>query len=528
MHTGQCPATNAIRVERVKRAAKAGRAKEWFFALSLANLAMIHVWGVLLYASPTDRYYLPHYGAPDYIAALAILAALTVTVRWLRAASLRTQRPASRFLAQLACAAALFAPLDYLREALGVTRFELLQLLADLPAPVQIATAGVALAGAALALAKGRLVVGAVFFGVLVLAPLAVGNAAQCAWRAIVARDSAIDGFGPAARSASPATDANERRAVWIVFDELDYALAFPDRPASLALPELDRLRRESFFATAAEEAASSTGKAIPSLLLGRPLRTAKPVSESDLEITFDAEPGEPRRLSELDHFAARVRQRGLGLDLLGIYHPYCRLFAGDYRTCHWEPFLPGGAVLLPVDFPSVLLSQLHKLLPLHHRGEHIASIRRTLALGERLTADPSLDVAYIHLPIPHSPHVWDARRARFTRLRFDAGGYRDQLALADRALGRMRRAMEDAGTWERSTLLVTSDHGWRFAESHGRERDHRVPFLLKLAREREPLEYTRRFDAWRAPEVLLRALDGELRTAADVAGWLDSHPDGE
>ena len=39
---------------------------------------------------------------------------------------------------------------------------------------------------------------------------------------------------------------------------------------------------------------------------------------------------------------------------------------------------------------------------------------------------------------------------------------YLDNLALADRILGELRQAMEQAGTWDSTTILISSDHWWR------------------------------------------------------------------
>ena len=38
-------------------------------------------------------------------------------------------------------------------------------------------------------------------------------------------------------------------RVVWIIFDEADYRMIFEQRPASLEMPEFDRLREESLSA---------------------------------------------------------------------------------------------------------------------------------------------------------------------------------------------------------------------------------------------------------------------------------------
>ena len=158
----------------------------------------------------------------------------------------------------------------------------------------------------------------------------------------------------------------------------------------------------------------------------------------------------------------------------------------------------------------------------LDYRGEHIASIERTLAIATELAADPDLDVVFAHLPIPHAPYVYDRERDALTIFNFRRDAYFDQLALVDRSLGAIRRAMEATGVYDRSALLLTSDHGWRFAAAHGTRRDHRVPLLLKLPGQADALDYEPPFPAWDASALLLATLDGELQRAADVAAWLD------
>jgi hypothetical protein len=499
------------------------------FAASLANLATINAWALLLHASEADRYYLPRYGRDDYAAVLLLLVGGTVAA-WLAVAGVRWI--ASRWLTPLATAAALLLlvnPLEYLRESLGVTRLELFQ-LAFGHAPLVNAAVAVALAVAAgVAFRFRRSVTRAAFVAVAIVAPLALMNAAQLAYAALTA-DGPRSDTGRRAGGAPGGAAASDRRIVWIIFDELDYRLAFPDRPASIDLPELDRLRSEAFFATHAREASESTVRSLPSLLLGLPVAGARP-KRGGLSVTpGSAIAGEEglRNGPALDFatapgFPSEVTGRGLGLALVGLYHPYCRTFGELLRSCHWEPFVPGGSLRIPEGFGDAFVSQAYKALPvLAYRGEHIASIRRTLATATELAADPSLDVAFLHLPIPHSPYVYDQRRERMTLFNFRKGAYYEQLVLTDRAFGRLRRAMEAAGVWERTSVLVTSDHGWRFAEKHGTRRDHRVPFILKLAGRSEPHTYERAFPGWLAKNLLLAVADGEVRTAVAAARWLD------
>ena len=47
------------------------------------------------------------------------------------------------------------------------------------------------------------------------------------------------------------------------------------------------------------------------------------------------------------------------------------------------------------------------------------------------LVADAELELAYVHIPVPHLPAIWDRARAA-PRTRF-GGDYADNLDLADR-----------------------------------------------------------------------------------------------
>jgi len=499
------------------------------FAASLVNLATINAWALLLHESDADRYYLPRYGREDYVAALLLLLGGTL-VAWLVVTGVR--RIASRWLTAVATAAALLLlvnPVEYLRESLDVTRLEAFQFLFGHAPLMNVAVGGALAVAAAIALRFRRSVVRVAFVAVTILAPLVLVNAAQLAYAALTA-DAPRSDFGHQGGGAPVAVGSGGPRLVWIVFDELDYRLSFPDRPASIALPELDRLRSEAFFATHAHEAGASTLRSLPSLLLGLPVAAARPGPEG-LAVTLGSPiPGEEEvpqgpafDFATAPGFFSEVAARGLGTAVVGLYHPYCRTFGELLRRCHWEPFVPAGSLRSPGGFADTLASQAYKALPvLAYRGEHIASIRRTLAAATEWVADPNLDVVFLHLPIPHSPHVYDQRRGRMTRFNFRKGAYYEQLVLTDRSFGRLRRAMEAVGIWERTSVLVTSDHGWRFAEKHGTRRDPRVPFLLKLAGHSEPVRYDHPFPGWLAKDLLLAVVDGKVRTAAAAAHWLD------
>lgn len=498
--------------------------RDGLFAVSIANLAMINVWRLLLYVSERDHYYLRTLDAGHYGSAALLLTLLSVIV-WLAVKLVRRlDHPVATFAGQTCVLLLLINVFEYLRESLGFTRLEIVGIIGGLPLYAHLLLFTTLLAILPVAIAHRRAISRAASVALLIISPLAFSNILQAAWRGSQTPPRVAP--TPVRTSDTPAADT-ETRVVWIVFDEFDYRLGFPDRPDFIDLPELDRLREESFSATRALEPAAHTGTSIPSFLLGRPVIDAEPISANRFELHLERPTSStndvPSDFQEQETFFHRVHERGLRLGIVGIYHPYCRLFEATYASCHWDPFLPGGGIANLDSFAGILATHAYKLVPVFsYRGEHIASIKRSIELGAAAAADPQLDAIFLHLPLPHSPYVYDQKRETMTVLKFGPNAYYEQMALADRSFGEIRRAMETAGTWEQSIVLVTSDHGWRFAGAHGTRRDHRVPFILKLPGKSTAAVYDRAFRAWEANAILLAALSGELSDATAIATWLD------
>ena len=115
--------------------------------------------------------------------------------------------------------------------------------------------------------------------------------------------------------------------------------------------------------------------------------------------------------------------------------------------------------------------------------------------------------------------------------------GYLDNLALVDRTVGELRRAMERAGTWDQTTVVISADHWWRTemwsrgpfltkedAALSGTKMDHRIPFVVKLAGQQEPVIYDHPFNTVLTHDLLLALLRGEVSSPQTVAAWLDAH----
>jgi arylsulfatase A-like enzyme len=160
---------------------------------------------------------------------------------------------------------------------------------------------------------------------------------------------------------------------------------------------------------------------------------------------------------------------------------------------------------------------------------------------ARRISTDPAVNLALVHLPIPHPPGFYDRATGQVSAR--ERNSYLDSLALTDRSLGELRRAMEEAGLWERTAVLVTGDHWWRAREQwlpqggpatmnwHAEDdtivpptNEYRVPFILKMPGRARGVEYGPAFNTVLSHDLLLSILRGETNTPEDVAGWLDRH----
>ena len=136
--------------------------------------------------------------------------------------------------------------------------------------------------------------------------------------------------------------------------------------------------------------------------------------------------------------------------------------------------------------------------------------------------ADPAYGLVLLHLLTPHFPHAYDRQTKTFTRGNAPLRGYYDSLALTDRALGRLRQAMQTAGVWDTTTLLLSSDHAMKHAALLDGKADPRVPFLLKFAGETAAYSYAPELPTVLTRELLLEILRGKLSSPRETAQWLD------
>jgi hypothetical protein len=515
-----------------------GAGRDLLILVSLVNLAYLRVWTELLTLRSSDLFLLEKpYGPGDYVAAVCgvalIAAALWGLALFSRFCGGKWMRRA-RYLGFVLLA---LVPLSSIRNLLmahypQVSIFVGPQLLARLRAPL-IRVPALALAGVfCIALVRYRaVVVRAIAWMFILVAPLAAFTFAESLWMALGTRRSfppgkALGGYLAHAK-ASP-------RVLWILSDEWDYRLTFVDRPPGLSLPALDRLSREVFFAENAVSPGWATILSVPAYIDGAHVRHSTPVGIDKLALDFaGSRPAED--WGTRPNIFSEARAGGFNTGIVGWYLPYCSVFAPDLSSCSTMPMETLASTMRGGPFFRNMMNQARSVVEtgvLSPFGQSLcgqARVRNYPILMGRLrsmAADPRLGLIFVHLPITHAPFVYDRRTGAFTLANHPFTGYWDSLALLDRTVADLRSFLEARGQWDRTTILLSTDHPYRSANILTGRLDPRIPFLLKFAGEKQGLRYPRLFNTVLTSQLLLAVLRGEVKDANDAAAWLDRHPD--
>ncbi len=482
------------------------------FALSLANLCFLFVWEHLLYTNAAYEYWIPKYTLETFLAILINVLTLSLIFYSVIGYLFHSHRLWLAWTSRLFIIANLVFPLNYLRLVLGLNSRSIIWLQDHwwISLPVSAALGAMGLFLLANYLKQMTRIVGIVC---LVFSPFAFVNLAKAAWSAIELASAAAPAMPVSQRS----NMERKQRVLWLLMDGLDLNVAFLDRPEWLALPELDRLRNQALFAHETIVYSLSTIKAIPSYLLQKIVRRARPIGPANLRLTFmDFENSPDADFSNAPNFFAEAAARGARIAILGYYHPYCRLFGEITEYCRSYTFLTYS----PYATNSVLQeawSQILGITPFYKRFNAIRTYMEATREIQKIAEDPSFDLIFMHASVPHGPFIWDRKAQHFTLFNMNSKGYYGNLILADRLLGAVRTSMERAGLWDNTVVFVTSDHG--------SNRFGKVPFLLKMPRQKTPFEFALPFPPMRVTrDLLLEILTQRLVAPQAVAEWLEQH----
>ncbi len=435
-----------------------------------------------------------------------LIALLALTIVFQIALSIAPRL--SRWLAL----AALLVPLNLIRmDALHLERQDVIGALGRPGAIAAVALLLLVIAAAAIRWSSHTLrLPGAV---AVLLAPLLPVQLLYNFWRFENLPPSSAYLDQPPARLVQ--AKGNTPRVIWLLFDELDQSLVFDRRPASVQLPEFDRLRRESAYLDHAEAPGIYTMEAVPGMLTGKYVEHAREAGPGDLLLQFAGDP-HAKRWSDVRNIFDDLRDKGVNPAVLGAELPYCRAIGHSLASCDW---FPSGTVDIALKRPSIfdrawyllrtrpfafpgLSSTRYFRAPLfdeetrrRSRAAEAASFELMRDRAGELAVDTRYQLVLMHWPVPHLLGIYDRRAGDYATS--DSSSYLDNLVLADRTLGDIRRSLERAGLWEKTALLVTSDHplrdwiiedaGWwndRETASLGPVPRRYVPFVFKAPAE--------------------------------------------
>ncbi len=499
------------------------RAKDFCVALSLANALLLSVWMVLLsaqlalYIAPT-----PHRRI-DYAA--AVLNVLWLgglfygTARMIRSLDLGWLRQGGKLVF---LAAGVF-PLLELRRALNLSGWN------RFVAPVGLGRAWVPLAALLLVCAclawrlRDRL--SRCFYQFYLGAVAAVAATVPVAlyWVAFGNATPPIPQEDVMANLKGPTSSV---RVVWVLFDEWDQRVSIDDRPAGLAMPNLDRLLRTALMATNAYPPAGYTAASIPALLLGRYLESVSFSRDGGLIVRELG--GKEQEFGAKDNLVRGELAAGKRVGMVGWYHPYSRWMAPNPNLAIFSESAASGSEISTWRFSrhglaASLTSQLgYTFLPRWDSGQAVRQYQDLLKAGEAAITNSSLDLVFLHMSVPHYPGIYNRKTGRLgPRLTLVNDAYLDNLALLDLTLADFRVVLEKSGLADRTFLVLSSDHWWRYSSQVAFAR--RVPFIVQAPGDTTGRVVERPFNTILTKDLITAILHGKVRNQEGVAAFLEA-----
>jgi hypothetical protein len=263
----------------------------------------------------------------------------------------------------------------------------------------------------------------------------------------------------------------------------------------------------------------------MPALITGRPVVAVMPTSPNDLELAFRE--GKPTRWSTYPNVFSRARALGYDTAVIGWHLPYPRVLGGSLGLADWRPS-DAYEQARGDTWGQAIVNQWASLVPPVNVGR-LAS-RRAAELGDlaiRTAADRRFGLVLLHLPVPRGPGIYDRATGRLTP--WNRAGtveaYLGNLALADRMLAEVRRAIERSHLGDRTWLVVSADRWWRASKRYDGLEDRRVPFLVRPPDGGPATHVDAAFNTLATHDLVLAILRGSITDARAAAAWLARNP---
>jgi hypothetical protein len=331
-------------------------------------------------------------------------------------------------------------------------------------------------------------------------------------------------------------------RVVWILLDELSYDQVFDHPQADIKLSHFDKIRDESVSFSNVQPIGYFTERIVPSLFLGRKVDNIRSSMHRDLYV-HDADSGRWQPFNQRVSLFGKAKELGWTTGVAGWYNPYCHILAGVLDSCYWQtassfPHALSGdksSIVNALTFPADLFfSHLNRADPPSEIGAkaHAQECNDITAAASSLIQNESIRFAFIHLPVPHPPGMYDRKTGTFGV----RGTYLDNLVSADSVLGNLLAVIQRTSAASQTILIVSSDHSWRTnmwrasdmwskdEERASKSKFDPRPVLLIHFPGYDPGEVrTEPFPEIETSAIIRAMLTSELQSKADLDMWLDA-----
>lgn len=260
-----------------------------------------------------------------------------------------------------------------------------------------------------------------------------------------------------------PAQATPHRRVVWVLFDEMSYDQLFDHRWPGLHMPNFDRLRADSVNFSDVQPNGFYTWLVLPSLALGKPVTDVRSTTAGYLYLK-NSEHGSWQRFDPSMTLFAAAKRAGWTTGLTSWSLPRCRILKDVLDSCWMQLFPYGDHFSQDRSTFGNVIAPLHAVIARleHHpmRDSKTAAqiLDPVLSAGEALAADDGVDFVFIHIPLPHPRGIYHRATGKIGY----GGSYIDNMALTDRVLGELQSTIAKTPSANETTLIVSSDHGWR------------------------------------------------------------------
>lgn len=366
----------------------------------------------------------------------------------------------------------------------------------------------------------------------LVMSPFVALCFAQAGWQAWhrgLAAPAEVAVAIPRLDAAHP-----RQRIVALLFDEFDYELAFEPSVRRDPLPALDSLRQQGLFASRAYPPMHSTAMSVPAMLTGRLVRDGKANNEKPGDLWVQFESGANESFAAQTTVFTRLRQVGLNS---------LRMSEALLPTTRLEGVADADLVVAPAHAPRGLwqraaahLGVMFEAVPLlKGRGWSLRlvtwlggihpsdDVSRVADQMVDLAGDADVDVLFLHILLPHLPVVYDMARQGFGPPA--SADYRDNFLAVDQVVERVLQRLKDCGQDGDTTLLIMSDHFYRFKKATYGRGDHRVPFIVRFGADPSPVgPFGAEFNTVLFGDMVFDMATGRIQSSRELADWIPKH----